>query len=91
MSPLTAGMSTADSGPMVLTQHGVCRFNNFNGGQSVFGSNEEPFLTANGSGKIVDLVPKGLEFIVAFAKDYPVATGRLPILRLLPADGHGAV
>src|SRR6266705_1488134 len=91
MSPLTAGMSTADSGPMVLTQHGVCRFNHFNGGQGVFDSNEEPFLTADGFGKIVDLVPKGLEFIVPLAKDHPVATGGLAILRLLPADRHGAV
>src|SRR5574341_1272236 len=69
MSPRTAGMSTADSSPMVLTQPGVCRFNHFHGGQGVFGSNEAPFLTADGSGKILDLVPKGLEFIVPFAKD----------------------
>src|SRR5215510_14546558 len=67
MSPLAAGMSTADSSPMVLTQHGICRFNHFHGGQGIFGSNEEPFLTTDSSGKILDLVPKGLEFIVSLA------------------------
>src|SRR6266550_441274 len=77
--------------PMVLAERGIRRLDDFYRGQGIFCCDQEIFFSPYGFRKVINLAAEGLNFIVAFTEDDPIAARGLTVLGLFPSDKNSPV